>query len=420
MTRTSPSLGRPWPLPIVLLAVTLAGAIVLGSFGALLIIKYSRGVGVGVSSAAPSPTVAAGGGILFQPLVEGLERPLALAFTGGADAVVFVAQQTGVVSVVEGGELQMEPALDLSSVTLVGGELGMLGVALHPNFSANGLMYVSYVHTDNATILAEYTLPDRRHADLASARELIRLPQGSAYHKGGALVFGPGDGYLYMSVGEDAWPTGDTPDYTDDFRGTIIRIDVDHRDGDRPYGIPADNPFVDGESPEVYDYGLRNPWRISIDSETGDLYIADVGSERYEEVSRHRADVPPPLDFGWGAWEGFECRRQQIRAELSCDDWADAEPPILVIEGGEFQSGDCAIIGGYVYHGEAVPALRGKYVFGDYCSGRLRTVPTESDRPIPEILLDTDIRMGSFGMDLDGELYVADVDSGVIYRILPE
>jgi hypothetical protein len=156
---------------------------------------------------------------------------------------------------------------------------------------------------------------------------------------------------------------------------------------------------------------------MSIDAETGDLWIADVGSERFEEVDRHHGDVPAGQDYGWGAWEGFECRRHQIREELNCDDWADATRPVLVLEGGEFQSGDCAVIGGYVYRGEAVPALQGLYVFGDYCSGRLRTVPLDEEEPEPDIVVDSEVRMSTFGVDDAGELYVADVDHGVIYRI---
>lgn len=421
-----------WPLRLVL--PILATLTVLGCVAVLLVFVTigsdarpsahtppSPSANEPSSSQGPTPGLVAGGGIAVVPFVRDLERPLALAFAGEETDGIFIAGQNGVVTYVEDGRVQADPALDLSDQTLVGGELGMLGIALHPAFAENGLLYVSYVHTDESTILAEYSLPDRRRADLGSGRELLRLPQESAYHKGGALVFGPDDGLLYMSIGDDAWPTGDTPDYTDNFRGTIVRIDVDQSDGERPYGIPEDNPFAGGGGPpEVLDYGLRNPWRISIDAATGDLYIADVGSERFEEVSRHRADVPPPVDFGWGAWEGFECRRHQIRAELDCDDWADAEPPILVLEGGEFQSGDCAIIGGHVYRGEEVPALNGLYVFGDYCSGRLRTVPADRELPTPEIVLDTDIRMSSFGMDADGELYIADVDNGVVYRIVQD
>jgi glucose/arabinose dehydrogenase len=376
-------------------------------------------------SATPAPTEAppttqAAGGVAVVPFVEGLERPLGLALTGGPDDGIFVAQQNGVVRYIEGGALTEEIALDLSAVTLVGGEQGMLGIALHPDFAENGRMYVSYVHVDKATILAEYTAADGVHADPASARELLRLPQESDYHKGGALVFGP-EGLLYMSIGDDAWPRGTTPDYTDGFRGSVIRIDVDSRTGDLPYGIPEGNAFAAGSGPgEVFDYGLRNPWRMSIDAETGDLWIADVGSERYEEVDRHPGDTPAGMDFGWGAWEGFECRRHQIREELNCDEWADATPPVLVLEGGEFQSGDCAVIGGYVYRGAEVPALQGLYVFGDFCSGRLRTVPPGEERPEPEIVVDSDVNMSTFGMDSAGELYVADVNDGVIYRITSE
>jgi glucose/arabinose dehydrogenase len=393
---------------------------------AVIAIGLGASVGPGVSLATqtprasvapPTPTTVTGNGVAVEPMIDGLERPLGIAMLGGPDDGIFIAQQAGLVQHVDGGEIQPEPVLDLTGVVLVGGEQGMLGIALHPDFAENGRLYVAYVHVDQATILAEYVAPDGIHADPASARELLRLPQESNFHKGGALLFA--DGLLYMSIGDDAWPRGTTPDYTDGFRGTIIRIDVDNRTGELPYGIPEGNAFAAGDGPgEVFDYGLRNPWRMSIDPESGDLYVADVGSERYEEVDRHRGDVPAGLDFGWGAWEGFECRRHQIREELNCDEWADAERPILVLEGGEFASGDCAVIGGYVYRGEAVPALAGKYVFGDYCSGKLRVVPTDADEPEPEIVVDTEVRMSTFGIDSAGELYVADVDNGVIYRIV--
>ena len=369
------------------------------------------------SATEPEPTTQAAGGVSMVPFIEVLDRPLGMAFTGGPDDVIFIAQQNGIVRYVQGGELADEPALDLSGVTLVGGEQGMLGIALHPDFADNGRMYVSYIHTDVATILAEYTLPDRIHADPASVRELLRLPQESNFHKGGSLVFAP-DGLLFMSVGDDAWPRGTTPDYTDGFRGSIIRIDVDTRTGDLPYGIPEGNAFAPGSGPgEVFDYGLRNPWRMSIDPESGDLWVADVGSERFEEVDRHPGDTPAGMDFGWGAWEGFECRRHQIREELNCDDWADATKPVLVLKGSEFKTPDCAVIGGYVYRGEEVPALQGLYVFGDFCSGALRTVTPGEEEPEPDIVLDSEAHMSTFGIDSAGELYVADVNAGVIYRI---
>ena len=424
---TRPAGRRPALIAALVVLGLLALAVVVVVFSALAgdLPVASESAASGSPAATPSvvpteaePTIAAAGGVAVVPFVEGLNRPLGLAFTGGNDDVIFVAGQDGVVSYIQGGEVAEEPALDLSGVTQMAGEKGMLGIALHPGFAENGRMFVSYTSIDAATVLAEYTLPDRIHADPASVRELLRLPQESDYHKGGSLVFGPADGLLYMSIGDDAWPRGTTPDVTDGFRGSIIRIDVDGATGDLPYGIPEGNAFAAGDGPgEVFDYGLRNPWRMSIDPETGDLWVADVGSERYEEVDRHPGDVPAGLDFGWGAWEGFECRRHQIREELNCDEWADATPPILVIEGGEFESGDCAVIGGYVYRGSEVPALSGLYVFGDFCSGRLRTVPIDEQEPTPDIVVDTDVHMSTFGIDSGGELYVADVVSGFLYRI---
>lgn len=373
------------------------------------------------SAAASEPAVTAppgGEGIDLELVASGFVKPLAVAFHPDGSGDFFVVQQAGLVHYVSGGEAAPDPALDLTGSVLSGGELGMLGIALHPAFEQNGLLYLSYISLAKETILAEYAMADETTIDPSSARELLRLPQENDFHKGGVLVFAD-DGTLFMSLGDDAWPRGTTPDYTDGFRGSIIRIDVDERTGDKPYGIPEGNAFTpDQGPPEIYDYGLRNPWRMSFDADTGDLYIADVGSERYEEISRHRTGVPAGLDFGWGAWEGFECRRHQIREELDCNEWADAEPPILVIEGGEFASGECAIIGGYVYHGDRVPDMSGKYVFSDFCSGRIRVIPTDEDRPTPEVLLDSEVNPGTFGIDTDGELYLVDVNKGDIWRIV--
>jgi glucose/arabinose dehydrogenase len=360
-------------------------------------------------------------GVGLEVVVDGLDRPLAMAFTGDPpNQIIFVAQQAGLIRLIEGGAIRPEPMLDLTDRVEMAGEKGFLGLALHPEFADNGRFFVTYSSVDNESILAEYTAPDGRHADPESERQLLRLPQESDHHKGGSLVFGP-DGNLYVSIGDDAWPRGTTPDVSDGFRGSIIRLDIDARDGEKPYAVPEGNAFTGGEGPpEVWDFGFRNPWRMSIDSESGDLYVADVGSERYEVVDRHRGGEPAGIDFGWGAWEGFECRRHQHREELNCDEWADAEKPLLAIEGHEFASGDCAVIGGYVYRGESVPALRDRYVFGDYCSGRLRVIPTDEAQPTPEIVLDTEVRMSTFGQDPDGELYVADVDNGLIYRLIAD
>ncbi|HYI67600.1 MAG TPA: PQQ-dependent sugar dehydrogenase [Candidatus Limnocylindrales bacterium] len=356
-------------------------------------------------------------GVGLEILVEGLDRPLALAFTG-EPGQMFVGQQAGLVHRVEGQAIQAEPLLDLTDRVGMAGEKGFLGLALHPEFAENGRFYVTYTSLENHTILAEYTAPDGLRADPASERVLLDLEQESDFHKGGSLAFAA-DGTLFVTVGDDAWPRGTTPDYSDNFRGSIIRIDVDERTGDKPYGIPEGNAFAEGEGPpEVWDYGFRNPWRMSIDPESGDLYVGDVGAERFEELDRHRGGEPPGLDFGWGAWEANECRRHHIREELNCDEWADAEKPIVVFKGSEFKTPDCAIIGGFVYRGDDVPAFRDQYVFSDFCSGRIRIIPTEEEEPVPDVLLDADLRMSTFGMDSEGELYIADVATGIVYRLI--
>ncbi len=379
--------------------------------------------GSSAASPVPSPVMAAPPPdveVRLEPFARGVDRPVGLAFHGGPSDGLFVGQQGGVVRLVVDGVLQPDPVLDLSDVVLVGGEQGLLGIVLHPEFAENGRFYVSYSSVERVTIVAEYVATDRAVADPGSVRELLRLPQESNFHKGGAMAFGP-EGLLYVTIGDDAWPRLTTPDFSETLRGTIIRIDVDDPGTpDRPYGIPEGNAFAPGDGPpEVFDVGLRNPWRMSVDPDSGDLYVGDVGSERYEEIDRHRASEPAGLDYGWGAWEGYECRREVVREELDCSALSGAEPPVLVLEGAGFQSGDCAVIGGFVYRGEAIPALRGAYVFGDYCSGLIRAIATDGDRAEASVLLESGVAMSTFGVDESGELYLADVERGEIWRIVP-
>jgi glucose/arabinose dehydrogenase len=352
----------------------------------------------------------------LELVAGGLDTPTGLVSAGDGSRRIFVLEQPGVIRVIRQGTVETEAFLDLSGEVVVGGEQGLLGLAFHPDFAANGRLFVNYTDLAGDTIVAEYLAPDGERADPASARQLLFIDQPHEYHNGGGLAFGP-DGYLYVGVGDGGWP-GDvigTGQDTDTLLGTILRIDVDAASPDLPYAIPADNPFADGGGrPEIWDYGLRNPWRFSFDPLTGDLFIADVGQVTHEEIDRHPAGTPGGLNFGWSITEGLHC------FEAEACDTAGLTPPLLEYGGRRLETGNCAVIGGPVYRGDALPMLNGRLLFGDFCSGRIWTLLVGAEGTVPEEQLDTDLAITSFGVDEDGVPLVADYADGAIYRLVPE
>ncbi len=353
-------------------------------------------------------------GLRYEVITRSLEQPVYVTAPPG-DERLFVLEKAGTVRVIVDGDLVREPFLDITDlVGSDGAELGLLGLAFHPGFAWNGRFFVYYTDVNNDTRLVEYRVSDidPNTADHGSGRELLALDQPQQFHQGGMLQFGL-DGYLWLSSGDgggigDQYGNGQDP--TNLF-GTIVRIDVDHGS---PYAIPPDNPYVgtDTGAPEVWAYGLRNPWRVSIDPYDGLLYVADVGQFEWEEVSVVPLDRPG-ANFGWPVLEGNVCFDAEI-----CDD-DGMERPVVVYNHQE----GCAIIGGFVYRGVAIPELNGHYFYGDWCGQWIRSFRYEGGQAVEQRQWTTDLGKAgpihSLGQDSLGELYVV-TGNGALFKIVPD
>jgi glucose/arabinose dehydrogenase len=324
-------------------------------------------------------------------------------------------EQGGRIRIVKDGTLQPAPFLDVSDRISSGGERGLLGLAFHPGFPADPRLFVDYTDPNGDTQVSSFAVnpasPDR--ADPGSEVKILRVQQPYANHNGGAVVFGP-DGKLFISFG-DGGSEGDPQGSGQNPRtllGKILRIDVDSRSGDRQYAIPPDNPFADGAggAPEIWLTGLRNPWRISFDRATGDLWIGDVGQSAWEEIDYvARARLGTVLDFGWAVYEG----------DSGYDSSRTLDPRGPYVRPVEVYSHDegCSVTGGFVYRGKGAPALAGRYFYGDYCSGTVWTLKIVDGKA-------TDVRresyripgLTSFGEDARGGLYAVN-EGGTVFRI---
>ena len=288
-----------------------------------------------------------------------------------------------------------------------GEEEGLLGLAFDPQYAANGHLYVYYSASGpRRSVVSRFTAgAGGLQADPGSERVLLEVAQPFSNHNGGQIAFGP-DGYLYIALG-DGGSRGDPHGNGQDLAtllGSILRIDVNTIDSTGSYTVPSDNPFVGraGARPEIWAYGLRNPWRFSFDRATGDLWTADVGQNRFEEVDVIR----PGLNYGWNVMEGEECF---VRSDC---DRTGLEMPVA--EYG--REGGCSVTGGYVYRGSRLPSLYGAYVYGDYCSGRIWALRHDGDEVVEHLqIADSSLRIPSFGEDADGGLYILSFD-GTIYR----
>ncbi len=350
-------------------------------------------------------------GVGLEPQTSDLSQPTAITHAGDGSGRLFVTQKGGELAIVQDGEVLPESFLDLSDMVATNSERGFLDVAFHPNYEENGRFFVHYSDTSGDTVIAEYSVSDDPNvADADSERVLLTAEQPYSNHNGGELAFGP-DGYLYIGLG-DGGSSGDPENNGQDpgtLLGAILRIDVDAT-GDDPYGVPEDNPFVDDENarPEIWAYGLRNPWRFSFDRETGDLFIGDVGQNAYEEIDFQPASSAGGENYGWNPTEGAHCYLS------GCE----LEPYTLPILEYSHASGEGrSITGGYRYRGEAAPSLEGVYLFGDFVSGNLWGATQGEDGAwSSEKLLETGRNLVAFGEDEAGEVYVADF-SGTLYRI---
>jgi glucose/arabinose dehydrogenase len=348
--------------------------------------------------------------VILQPVISGLDQPVALTHAG--DARLFITQQTGIIVMYDG--VRTIPFLDIRSLVLSGGERGLLSAAFHPLYRENGLFFVYYTNRNGDIVIAKYNVSgsDRDRAGPASGTIILTIPHPNfANHNGGQLQFGP-DGYLYIGTG-DGGSGGDPNNHGQDLSqllGKILRIDVDHGS---PYTIPATNPFAQhpGARGEIWAYGLRNPWRFSFDRANGDLWIGDVGQDTYEEVDLQSATSLGGENYGWRRMEGFHC----YNPATNCSDPSFTSP---VLEYPHAQ-GACSITGGYRYRGTQVPTLRGAYLYGDYCTGTIWAATENGAAWSSKTLFTTTMRISSFGEDGSGELYVLDVANGIVDRIAP-
>jgi glucose/arabinose dehydrogenase len=324
---------------------------------------------------------------------------------GDGSGRLFVVEQGGAVRIVRSGAVAARPFLNISSLVTPGGEQGLLGLAFPPGYAARQSFYVNYINRTGVgnTVIARFAVAgDPDLAERTSRQELLTFTQPFANHNGGQLAFGP-DNLLYIGSGDGGSggdPLGNGQNKTS-LLGKLLRLDV--LSGTAP-AIPAGNPFGN----EVWAYGLRNPWRFSFDRQTGDLYLADVGQGTREEVNFQPAGSGTGANYGWNIMEGSLCF-------LNPGLCSSAGLTLPVAE-YDHSAGDCSVTGGYVYRG-SISSLRGTYLYGDFCSGRIWGLRHNGVAWENILLLDSTLLISTFGEDEAGELYVADYGAGAIYRI---
>lgn len=363
----------------------------------------------GCGSDGVTATLPTADDIVLTEVATGLQRPVQLMGVPD-DPRLFIVEQRGLIKVLVEGQILPTPYLDLGSETAGGNEQGLLGLAFHPDFASNGYAYVNYTDTSGDTRVVRYTeSPAGEALDTGSATEILFVEQPYGNHNAGQLLFGP-DGMLYVPLG-DGGRGGDPRGHgqnTDTLLGSILRIDVD---GGDPYAIPTDNPFVSGGGrPEIWAYGVRNPWHNDIDSVGGHIYVADVGQNEWEEVSVSWLGEGG-LNYGWNITEGPDCF-----GGSTCDRTGLVEPAV------SYSHADgCSITGGAVYRGTRLAGLAGTYFYSDYCDGWLRSFRWDPgggeaiehrEWSIPDIG-----SIYSFGRDPAGELYI--LAGSRAYRIDP-
>ncbi len=334
----------------------------------------------------------------WQMIISGLQRPVDLQADGSGR--LFVIEKPGRIRILQDGQLLDQPFLDITDrVGSKGNEQGLLGLAFHPQYAENGRFFVNYTNNDGDTVLARFQVStDPNSADPNTELRLLGVDQPFANHNGGVLAFGP-DGYLYAGLG-DGGSAGDprgNGQNTNTLLGKILRMDVDSAE---PYVVPSDNPFGN----EIWAYGLRNPWRLSFDKITGDLYIGDVGQGAWEEIDFLAAGSAGGTNFGWDFREGAH-------------DYEGGGPEGLIDPVAEYShpEGGCSVTGGYVYRG-SMPDWNGIYLYGDYCTGIIWGLLRSNDGWQKQLLFDVDVTITSFGQDEAGEVYLVS-DTGTIYRL---
>ncbi len=358
--------------------------------------------GCGMASSTPPQ-------IQLQLVVPGLSQPVYVTHAGDGSGRLFIVEQAGVIRIFKNGALLTTPFLDITSRVLSGGEQGLLSVAFHPQYSSNGRFFVNYTATATGlgtpfkSVIAEYhvSLTNPDVADPTTERVLLNVPDPFDNHNGGLNLFGP-DGYLYIGLGDGG--SGGDPQNNGQSLGTllgkVLRIGVD---GALPYAIPSDNPFfgASGARGEIWAYGLRNPWRFSFDRCGGRLFLADVGQDAWEEVDL----IEKGGNYGWRIMEGPAC----FNPPTGCTT-TGLQMPIASYD----HTLGCSITGGYVYRGTASPVLNGRYLFGDFCSGRLWELHAAGLKNwVMTQVAQTGLAISSFGEDQNGELYIVNYNGSL-------
>ena len=374
----------------------------------------------GSAAASPAPSTASGA---FDPsgftvdvavAVSGFDSPLDVTNAGDGSGRLFVVEQAGRIRLVKGGALVERPFLDITGRIASGGERGLLGLAFHPDYPKDPRFFVNYTDRDGNTVVSQFTVSgaDPDLGDPGSEVVLMHIAQPFENHNGGAVVFGP-DGMLYIATGDGG--SGGDPQGNgqrlDTHLGKILRIDINVAPGSSTaYQVPADNPFVTtaGAKPEIWFYGLRNPWRIRFDRETGDLWIGDVGQNAWEEIDVARAGQKG-LDYGWNIMEATHC----FNPSSGCDQTG------LTLPVAEYDHDlGCAVIGGVVVRDPSQGRLNGGYLFGDACSDNLWLMDPAGDQLRKAALV---AKMGrtlsSIGEAEDGSVYATNLESGELLRI---
>ena len=376
-----------------------------------------------------SPVFLLADRLSVEKVAHGYHKPVYLTAPKNQSETLFIVEQTGQIQTINNGH-KSDPLLDIRKRVyqpkMPGDERGLLGMALHPDFKDNGKFYVNYVNRDEMSIISTFTLNGQLIAENEEIILCVKQPYSN--HNGGQVAFGP-DGYLYIGLGDGGF-AGDPESNgqnTHTLLGTILRLDVD---GGSPYLIPTDNPFYnhDEARPEIYCYGLRNPWRFSFDREIGDLYIGDVGQSSWEEINYISFTHSTGSNFGWNQMEGSYCYPPGKDCEQD-----NLIPPIFeyannanymktLIGWDQNDAQGCSVTGGYVYRGSSIPELNGKYIFGDYCTGKIWSFQVSKGKALDYTKwdiqgIDKDLYLSSFGEDGNGELYLLN-HTGEIYKII--
>jgi glucose/arabinose dehydrogenase len=409
MTRSSTRFPRHLRIAVVV-AMTIAASLPASAAGSVAPAPIADGV-----IRAASPTSAT----VSLVKVASVTKPVLVTSPRDGTGRLFIVEKGGRIRIVKNGSLLATPFLDISSAVSKGSEQGLLGLAFHPAYKTNRKFYVNYTDRNGTTVVREYrasaTNPDRVAS--GSSRAIIAIRQPYANHNGGMIAFGR-DGLLYIGTGDggSGGDPGNRAQSTSTLLGKMLRINVNGSTSTHNYTIPSSNPYVGRAGlDEIWQRGLRNPWRFSFDRANGNLWIGDVGQNRYEEVDRAVRTTAGPgrgLNWGWRVMEGFHC----YNPATGCSTSGKTKP---LLEYSHAANGRCAVTGGYVYRGTAIPALAGWYVYGDYCSGEVWAVSsTAASGSAPVRLLGTGSGrlISGFGQDDAGELYLCDLN-GTVYRI---